>query len=64
MMLMLRWILDGMKWYKIDWSGLEQEQVEGPCEHGNEPSGSVECWEIRDWLRNWRLLKKGSAPAS
>jgi hypothetical protein len=20
--------------------------VEGPCEHGNEPSGSKKCWEI------------------
>jgi hypothetical protein len=28
--------------------------VEGSCEHGNEPSGSVECWEILEWLHNWR----------
>jgi hypothetical protein len=20
--------------------------VEGPCEHGNEPSGSIKCWEL------------------
>jgi hypothetical protein len=20
--------------------------VEGSCEHGNEPSGSIKCWEI------------------
>jgi hypothetical protein len=31
--------------------------VEGPCEHGNEPSGSIKCWEILEWLSNWRLLK-------
>jgi hypothetical protein len=38
--------------------------VEGPCKHGNKPSGSIKCWEILEWLRNWRLLKKGSAPWS
>jgi hypothetical protein len=31
--------------------------VEGSCEHGNEPSGSIKCWEVREWL-----LKNGSAP--
>jgi hypothetical protein len=20
--------------------------VEGSCEHGNEPSGSIKCWEV------------------
>jgi hypothetical protein len=34
----------------------------GSCEHGNEPSGSLKCWEVLDWLHNWQLLKKGSAP--
>jgi hypothetical protein len=23
-----------------------QGPVEGSCEHGNEPSGSIKCWEI------------------
>jgi hypothetical protein len=36
--------------------------VEGSCEHGNETSGSIKYWEVLDWLRNWQLLKKGSAP--
>jgi hypothetical protein len=35
--------------------------VEGSCEHGNEPSGSIKCWEVLEWLHNWQLLKKGSA---
>jgi hypothetical protein len=35
--------------------------VEGSCEHGIEPSGSIKCWEVLEWLHNWRLLKKGSA---
>jgi hypothetical protein len=36
--------------------------VEGFCEHGIEPSGSIKCWEGLEGLHNWRLLKKGSAP--
>jgi hypothetical protein len=35
---------------------------EGSCEHGNEPSGFIKCWEVLEWLHNWQLLKKGSAP--
>jgi hypothetical protein len=38
--------------------------VEGPCEHGSELSGSIKYWEILEYLRNWRLLKKDSAPLS
>jgi hypothetical protein len=36
--------------------------VEGSCEHGDESSGSIKCCEVLEWLHNWRLLKKGSAP--
>jgi hypothetical protein len=36
--------------------------MEGSCEHGIEPSGSINCWEVLEGLHNWRLLKKGSAP--
>jgi hypothetical protein len=36
--------------------------VEGSCERGNELSGSIKCWEVLEWLHNWQLLKKGSAP--
>jgi hypothetical protein len=28
----------------------------------NEPSGSIKCWEVLEWLHNWRLVKEGSAP--
>jgi hypothetical protein len=34
---------------------------EGSCEHGNEPSSFIKCWEVLQELRNRRLLKKGSA---
>jgi hypothetical protein len=36
--------------------------VEGSCEHGDEPSGSIKFWEVFEWLHNWQLIKKGSAP--
>jgi hypothetical protein len=50
----------------MDWIDLAQDrdQWRGSCEHGNEPSGSIKFWEILEWLRNWRLLKKASAPWS
>jgi hypothetical protein len=35
--------------------------VECSCEHA-EPSGSLKCWEVPEWLHNWRFLRKGSAP--
>jgi hypothetical protein len=51
-------------WDGMDWIDLAQDrdQWEGSCEHGNEPSGSIKCWEVLEWLHNWRILKKGSAP--
>jgi hypothetical protein len=26
--------------------------VEGSCEHGIEPSGSIKCWEVLEGLHN------------
>jgi hypothetical protein len=34
--------------------------VKGSCEHGNEPLGSVGCWEVREYLHSWQSLEKGS----
>jgi hypothetical protein len=53
---------DRMGWYGLDRSGLEQGPVESSCEHCDEPSGSLKCWEVPEWLHNWKLLRKGSAP--
>jgi hypothetical protein len=37
--------------------------VEGSCEHGDEPSGSLKLLgNFSEWLHNWQLLRKGSAP--
>jgi hypothetical protein len=51
-------------WKGMDWIDPAQDmgQLEGSCEHCNEPSGSIKCWEVLEWLHIWRLLKKGSAP--
>jgi hypothetical protein len=37
---------DRMGWYGLDRSGSGKGPVEGFCEHGNEPSGSIKCWEV------------------
>jgi hypothetical protein len=49
-----------MGWDGGDW--MDMGSVEGSCEHGIEPSGSIQCWGILEGLHNWRLFKKGSAP--
>jgi hypothetical protein len=36
--------------------------VDGSCEHGDEPSGSIKWWEVLESLNNCQLLRKGSAP--
>jgi hypothetical protein len=36
--------------------------IEGSCGRGNETSGSIKRWEVLEWLHDWQLLKKGSAP--
>jgi hypothetical protein len=44
-----RWWVDNIKinlreieWDGVDWIDLTQ----GFCEHGDEPSGSIKCWEV------------------
>jgi hypothetical protein len=32
--------------------------------HGNEPSGSIKCWEVLEQLNNWQPLKNGLTPFS
>jgi hypothetical protein len=42
-----------MRWRDMDWiDWSEQGQVAGPCECGNEPSGSIKCGEFLDYLMN------------
>jgi hypothetical protein len=37
-----------MGWGNMDWIDLAENKglVEGSCEHGNEPSGSIKWWEV------------------
>jgi hypothetical protein len=46
-----------MRWCGLNWSGSGQEQVESSCEFGIEPSGSIKCWEVIEWLHNWWPLE-------
>jgi hypothetical protein len=39
-------------------------QVESSCERGNEPSGSINCWETTEWLHKLWPLEWYSAPQS
>jgi hypothetical protein len=61
-----RWVdnikidLRGMVWAGSIWLWIGTS--EGSCEHGDEPSGSIKCREVPEWLHNWQLLKKGSYP--
>jgi predicted deacylase len=45
-----------MGWIRLIWLRI------GTSEHGNEPPGSITCWEVLEQLHNWQFLKKGSAP--
>jgi hypothetical protein len=53
-----------MGWWGLDRSGSGEGPVEGSYEVGNEPSGSMKRWEVLEWLHNWQLLKKASAPST
>jgi hypothetical protein len=38
-----------MEWDSMDWNDLAQDRDqwrEGFCEHDDEPSGSLKCWEV------------------
>jgi hypothetical protein len=51
--IILKWTF--MKWNgRMDWIYLAQDRkVAGSCECGNELSGSINCGEFFDCLRNW-----------
>jgi hypothetical protein len=44
-------------WGGVNWIGLAQDKVESSCECSNEPTDSMECWEVIQWLHNWWPLE-------
>jgi hypothetical protein len=53
---------DRMRLCGLDWYDPGQGPVGSSCEHRIQPSASIKCWEVLEWLHNWWLLKKDSAP--
>jgi hypothetical protein len=46
-------------WDGVDWIGLTRwVEVASSCEHSNEPSGSIKCWETIEWVHKWWALKQ------
>jgi hypothetical protein len=41
----------------IGWGSVAWTDLEGSCECGNEPSGSIKYCEVLEWLHNWRPLE-------
>jgi len=48
----------------LDLSASGKEQAAGSREHANGPSGSIRDGEFLDWLSDYYLPKKDSAPWS
>jgi hypothetical protein len=58
-----RWV-DNIKMdlREIGWGGMDWIDLAQDRDHGNEPSGSINCWKVFEQLHNWHLLKRCSAP--
>jgi hypothetical protein len=58
------WNVRKIGWDGTDWIDLTQgrDQWKALVNTGDEPSGSIKCWEVLEWLHNWQLLKKDPAP--
>jgi hypothetical protein len=46
-------------WCGMDWIDLAQDREQWRA-LVNMPMSFIKCWEVLEWLCNWRLLKKGS----
>jgi hypothetical protein len=51
-----------MDFREIGWDGVVWIDMAQDRDQWRESSGSIKCWEVLEWLHNWRLLKKVSAP--
>jgi hypothetical protein len=50
-----------IRWSSMKWIDLarDRDQRRALVNNGSEFSGSIKCWELRECLSGWRLLKKG-----
>jgi hypothetical protein len=49
----------------VGWIGLAQDRRDRRAlKFGNEPSGSIKCWETTEWPHNLWPLERYSAPQS
>jgi hypothetical protein len=49
------------------WIGLIRLRIGtsgGPCEHGNEPSGSIKCWEVLEVAAQLTVSQEGLSSKS
>jgi hypothetical protein len=51
-------------WDGMDWTDVAQDrdQWRALVNTVMKLRGTVKCWEVPEWLHNWQLLRKGSAP--
>jgi hypothetical protein len=60
----IRMDLREIGWDGMDWIDLAQDRAQWRALLTTVMNlgGSIKCWEILEWLQNWRFLQKGSAP--
>jgi hypothetical protein len=59
---MLKWLLE--EWDGVDWIKLAQYRDQWRATVNTVMNLQVpkNCWEFSEWLHNWQLPRKGSAP--
>jgi hypothetical protein len=51
--------LGDIGWSGMDWYGLDQDRDKWGAlvKCSNEPSGSITCWEVLEWLQQTSLVR-------
>jgi hypothetical protein len=48
----------------MDWTPLAKDPVAGLCKHGSESSGYIQGLQFLEYLSDYQLLRKYSAPCN